>query len=417
MRTTPVPRNDRRSSTPVWTFSYLAVFFGALVGLAAITAALTIAVDPYYLFGTPRIAGFNKFKPAADNRAVTAKVALLERVRPRTLLLGNSRVEVGFNPKSEEWPEKMQPVFNAGLSGRGLDISAKVMEDALSVPGLHFLMVGVDFIDFVWAGSKPLPLSPVDAGPDQDVMRLLPNLAPNPTFWRARLEDRLSATLTLGAVTDSLATMWEQWQRHPGTITTRGFDPLEQYKGYVRTHGFRDLFDQKQNQYSERFARFPHPDFKQPYAVASFAALREIITVAQRQNLDVTLVVYPYHAWAMDLMRRDGLWPSFEAWKRALVDVVAALDAHDRIRIFDFSGYNAHTTEPVPARGDTTTDMKWYWEPGHFRPALGDQIIRRLYDGEATSFGRILSPATIDQAIRAVREEAHSHSEKAALNR
>jgi hypothetical protein len=416
LKLTLLRRDAHAASAERWAIRYLALLAGSLLGLAALTAAATILIDPYYLFGTPRIAGFNWYKPAAYNRGVAAKVALLERMHPRTLLVGNSRIEVGFDPQSLAWPAAMRPVFDGGLGGSVLGISAKVIEDAAADPTLHYVMVGVDFLDFMSVDAHAPPPGPVDAGPDADRMRVLPDLSPNPVAWRARIEDRLGATLTLGAVTDSFNTLLDQWHAYPATLTPQGFNPLEEYKIYVKLHGFRDLFDQKQVQYSAWFARYPHPDFAHPYRTDSFRALREIIQVAQRRNLDLTLIIYPYHAWVLDLLLRDGLWTSFENWKRALVEVVATLDPAHRVRIVDFSGFNTYSTEHVPAAGDTKTIVQYYWEPGHFRPSLGNAMIRRLYDGDAGSFGQTLTPATVDQVIRSMRAEAALLSQQAASN-
>jgi len=394
---------------------YLAIFAGTFIACAGLTAALTVAVDPYYIFGTPRLAGWTLAKPAAANRGPAAKTYLLERTSPRTLLLGNSRIEAGLNPESAQWPDSMRPVFNAGLAGRGLDIAAKLLEDALAVPGLRGIVVGLDLLDFLQVdpGLAP-PSGPVDAGPDQDRIRVRPDFTANPARALARVEDALAASVTLGAVTDSVATILAQREASPRTMTPLGFNPLDEYLPYVKLHGFRDLFDQKQAQYAERFPHYVHPDFAEPYRTGSVRSLREIIDIARGHDLDITLIIYPYHAWVMDLLRQNGLWGVFEAWKRALVRVVGALDPDGRVRIVDFSGYNLYTTTPVPRPGDTVTDVRWYWEPGHFRGALGDRIIARLYGSESTGFGRDLSQATVDDVIAAIRQEADRASTVAA---
>lgn len=388
---------------PLHFLIILACTFG---GLCLIAVALTIAVDPYYIVGSPLIHGWNRLKPVAYDNAAAAKTYLLERTQPRTLLLGNSRIEVGFDPESPQWPASMRPVFNAGLSGRDLSISAKMLEDALATPGLKHVLVGVDLLDFLQVDAGPAPSGPVHAGRDQERMRVLPDLSANPGKFLARAKDVLGATLTLNAVTGSFATILAQYKAAPTTMTLLGFNPLDEYRAYTRQHGFRDLFDQKQAQYVARFPRYPHPDFADPDRTSSFRSLREIVATALAHDLDLTLIVYPYHAWVMDLLRQNDIWSSSEAWKHALVRVVAELDPSHRVRIVDFSGYNSYTTERVPEPGDTRNEVHWYWEPGHFRPALGDRIICRLYGGESNGFGRDLAPLTVSRVITSIREEA-----------
>ncbi|HEX3972239.1 MAG TPA: hypothetical protein VHX19_13000, partial [Stellaceae bacterium] len=77
---------------------YIAWMAGTVLALAAVTIALAIVADPYDLFGTQL--GWNEIKPRVYQQAALAKTTLLERARPATLLIGNSRIEIGFDPDS-----------------------------------------------------------------------------------------------------------------------------------------------------------------------------------------------------------------------------------------------------------------------------------------------------------------------------
>ena len=61
----------------------------------------------------------NQKKTQAVDESRLAKPYMVERVQPTTLLLGSSRVEVGFDPNSAGWPASMRPVFNLGMPGSG----------------------------------------------------------------------------------------------------------------------------------------------------------------------------------------------------------------------------------------------------------------------------------------------------------
>ena len=386
---------------------------GRFLGISALTfatlcaavVALNVAVDPFYIFGS-RTGTWNLLKPAAPEHGLPTKAALLRRTRPRTLLLGNSRIEVGFDPASVEWPGGMRLVFNAGLAGYDLSASAELLDDALAAPGssLKHVLVGVDLFDFLQADPGTPAQDPAGTAPDQDRTRTNPSRSA--AFWTflSRTREAVDATLTLDALVGSITTVLAQG-RPSATMLPNGFDPKTDYVAYVKQHGFRDLFDQKQAQLDARFAKYPHPGFTEPYRTSSFRSLRKIITAARAHDLELTLVIYPYHAWIMDLLRKHGIWDASEAWKRALVRVVADAPAL-QVRIVDFSGYNAVTQEHVPVPGDVRTDVRWYWEPGHFRSALGDRIIGRLYGDGSRGFGRDLTPQTVDAVISSIRDEA-----------
>jgi len=388
---------------------------GRFLGVSALTFAmlsaavivLNVVVDPFYIFGS-HIGAWNRLKPAALDHGVPTKTSLLGRAWPGTLLLGNSRIEVGFDPASPEWPGEMRPVFNGGLAGYTLSTSAELLDDALAAPGsnLKHVLVGVDLFDFLESDPSIPAQNLVDAASDQDNTRAGPE--PSAAWWTAltRVREALDATITLDALVASITTVLAQ-NTPSATMLPNGFDPKTDYGVYVRQHGFRDLFDQKQAQLDARFARYPHPDYAEPYRTSSFRSLRKIIAVARVHDLELTLVIYPYHAWLMDLVRKHGIWDASKAWKRALVRVVAETAPSMRVRVVDFSGYNAVTQEHVSAPGDVRTDVHWYWEPGHFRSALGDRMIARLYGGNGSrGFGSDLTSLTVDSVISSIRDEA-----------
>ncbi|MGA9866152.1 MAG: hypothetical protein WBQ75_06880 [Acetobacteraceae bacterium] len=384
---------------------------GTLSLLCLLAIGLTVLTDPYYVFGTHRSVGWNWLKPTAYNQAAAGKTYLLERAHPRTLLLGNSRIEVGFDPKSQAWPAAMRPVFNAGMSGRDLSVSVGMLEDALVSRGLRQVLVGVDFLDFLQVDDAPASADPISTGMDDNRIRVRgDDLSPNLARLLARAKDALMATLTVDAVADSLTTILSQHLTAPNTMTPLGFNPLNEYRAYTETHGFHDLFSQKQAQYAARFPHYIRPDYGDPYKIRSFRYLRQIVRAVQAKDVSLVLIVYPYHARMMDLFLQDSLWNSFEDWKRALVRVVAALDPEGHVRIVDFSGYDRYTTQQPSMTGHAGADPPWYWEPGHFRPALGEQMIRRLYGNVRNGFGRDLTPDTVESGIRTVRNEAKSFS-------
>ena len=115
------------------------------------------------------------------------------------------------------------------------------------------------------------------------------------------------------------------------------------------------------------------------------------------------IVIYPYHAQIVAMFEAAGLAGVFDEWKAILAGEVAQIKAaHPGIRItlWDFSGFSSLHCEPIPVKGDRSATTKWYWEAGHFKPALGDVVLARVL-GDSThltssaSFGFALSPANL----------------------
>lgn len=388
-------------------YRYLAWMGGTVIGLCCLAVALAVAVDPYRLYGTPTVAGWTALKPRIETHYFMSKLHQLERVRPNTLLLGNSRVEVGLDPRSGQWRASDRPVYNAALAGRGLRASLDMLRDAIAAHPPRTVVLGLDFMDFL---QRPDPLPPPAPPVRVDERRLLVDGEgkPNPErplqLWR----DRLATTLTIDAILDSLATLFEQDPRYGGTITPLGFNPLHEYRAFSRQQGYDALFAQWNRVYVARYRERPAPDFAEPRRYASFRYLEEIMALCRSHAIRLLMFIHPYHADYLEMLREDALWPSFVAWKRALVKVTAAEMPAGWNDLFDFSGYNAFTTEPVPPPGDRRTAMRWYWEAGHYKSALGEVMLARMLHG-APGFGLALNAATLARVLRQGRAGASGY--------
>ncbi len=383
---------------------YLAGVALTALGLALGAVALTLWVDPYRMYATPVVTGWTELKPRIYQETGIAKTYQLERVRPRTLLLGNSRVQIGLDPQSRYWPPNAQPVFNAAEDGTGLATALEMLRESIAVRIPDTVIIGLDFLDFL---QRPTPADADLFANRGDARRLLVNGAgrPNPDrpmqIWR----DRFTSTLTISAVYDSIATLLDQNPETSVTMTTRGFNPLHQYSVYVSRNGYYELFAQKQAIYDAQYRQYPAPDFAYPLELSSFRYLREIIDLSAKSKIRLIMYIHPYHADYLEMLHQVGLWPSFENWKRAVVRFV---DAENRrlstnFMLYDFAGYDRFTTEPVPPPGDTRTTMRWYWESAHYKNALGDEVLATIL-GETHGFGSPLTVLNVEDRLAAIHK-------------
>jgi hypothetical protein len=381
--------------------AYLA-WLGVTVATLAVTViAFTISVDPYRMFGTPTVRGWTELKPRAYEQLGIAKTYQLERIAPRMLLLGNSRTEIGLDPTSALWPVAQHPVFNAAEAGGNVFTSLLMLREALAVRPPEKIILGLDFLDFLTEANAL-------ADPKAKERRLLvdrsgrPNAAREYQIWK----DRLASTLTIDAVADSVMTLFDQNPATSATMTPLGYNPLHEYRVFVARNGYHGLFAQKNAIYRKQYATYPKPDFAHPSLNSAYRYLTYILQLATESRIPVMLYIHPYHADYLEILRDVGLWPSFEAWKRVIVAEVelAGHEAPGDVRLFDFSGFDEFTTEPVPQPGDLHAEMRWYWEPGHYKSALGEHILAAIFHDEP-HFGRILTPANIESVLAKIREQ------------
>ncbi len=340
---------------------YLIACLLAAMAIVAGLGLFVVAVDPYRAFDSPTIEGLNALKPRAMERGNVAKSRILARLNPRTLLLGNSRVEVGFDPQSPFWPGSWRPVMNGAQAGTGLRVALCRLNEAVEKTELQFVILGIDIQDF------------------------LVHEAPPNGHGQAFCDDELAlwrSLVGIDSVVDSALTLLQQDPQTGITMNADGFNPGRDNMVHVKRIGYRQLFAAKIDAYRKDYARKPAPMFEHPERYAPFRDLAAILRVTAAKNIRLVLFMHPYHAQYLDMLKEMHLMPSFEAWKRQIYALIDAENRHrtEPVRVLDFSGYNEISTELVPQKGEN--DTRWYWEPGHYKKALGDRIIQAIVKNE-----------------------------------
>ncbi len=354
---------------------YLIWFAGAAMFCAAVLAGICVVADPYRVFGTPDIAGINETKPRIYQQGKMAETHMIARATPRTLLLGNSRMQVGFDPNSDAFPDAMKPVFNGAFAGAQLDHAVTMLRSALAKGGVETVILGLDFPDFLYAGKVS---------------------AHRPDEAAASWRDIIPATMTISALEDSVATLLGQDRTNGVTMRADGFDPLHENNLYVSRVGYAGLFAQKLAPIRRGLVPAQHIDFADTRDNQAFADLKEIIELTSSHHLHLVMVIHPYHAQFLDVMHDVGLDPSFAAWKEAVTRTIALSGTATETELYDFSGYSSYANEAVPTASNGT--MRWYWEPGHYKPALGDVMLAQMLRHQS-GFGVEL-PITLSSAVR-----------------
>jgi hypothetical protein len=76
-----------------------------------------------------------------------------------------------------------------------------------------------------------------------------------------------------------------------------------------------------------------------------------------------------------------------------------------RRELWDFSSFVPYADERVPPPGDVASELRWYWEAGHFKKSLGDLLLARLFDARGTDapWGRRLLAQDVEAQLRALR--------------
>ena len=226
-----------------------------------------------------------------------------------------------------------------------------------------------------------------------------------PECAEQRLRDAFLSTFTLAALTDSVKTVLAQRGGGPvldlradGTSTDADFALA------ARAEGMRAVFAQKDEYDLSRIPEFQHTLADWHGLMPNLSIVREMIRFCLTHDISLTLILGPSHADGMEIYRRAGLWPRVEQLKSDIAALTAEANS-ETITAWDFVEYASYTTETLPPPGDRITDLRWFWEPVHFKHALGEVMLQRVFLGTHVDFGAPLTTATIEDRNLSVREQ------------
>ncbi|MHB8494811.1 MAG: hypothetical protein ACYC9Z_04345 [Casimicrobiaceae bacterium] len=388
---------------------FLVAAAATVLSILAATTLINVVVDPYRVFDLVDAAGFNARKPRAMEHGYLSKVAAVASIRPERVIVGNSRAQVGLDPESAQWHDSLI-TYNAALPGTGPGTALEFMRAARAAGRLREAVIGLDFLDFLVD----------DRGPGVAAAAALPMVAdprpPKPDVPSLDPKALIGVTVSFDALLDSVYTVATQDTDATPDLTRLGFLPMRDYQAMATQDGYGAFFLQRDQENAAAYLHDPKALFDAgSHTSPEWRQLGEMKALCEGLERGCTFLIYPYHVHILEMFAMTGLWTPFEAWKRELVrrlDPGSITDRGSRIVLWDFSGYDRYACERVPAMGDRSTTMHWYWESGHFKRELGDLVIARIRGGADKQFGTRLDGSTIDAALARIREDRDRYREE-----
>lgn len=376
----------------------LLLVYLAIPGLLAAVATVNFLTDPYAIHNprnTPNTA------LAAHGKDRLYKAYRVNMLKPQAVILGSSRA-LALRAEHPGW--SAAPVYNLALPASVIYEDLRYFQHAHAAGPLHQAVIGLDLLMFNGLQGPYQGFSEERLNVDR-YNRPLPSSSAD---WVASL-------LSIDALKDSYRTLFP---RSMNRAKRRGADPVPTRPGekaLVRPR-FRSTelgFMAGGNIW------FPGPQMAFSLRDPATGQLtlnhyRELLALAYRDNVDLRMFISPVHARLLEAMHATGLWPTFERWKHLLVEIneqEARAAGKPPFPLWDFSGYNAYTTETVPRENDPVQEMRWYRESSHYTVELGDRILDRVLGPGAGkvaadgSFGVRLTPANIEQDLARIRTE------------
>ena len=391
--------------------TYLSLFLVlATLGFCGI-AAVNYLVDPYRFFDSPDRPGINKYRQRFFLGQYISKPYALREQAPEGVILGVSRAGSSMGTDHPGWA--VDGVYNYGMAGSTAYLLWRNYQHAKASGDLKRVLLMLDFYMFNFYDDQRPAASYVSGYEER--LAVSGDFGRNYAYGIRLFKDTLNALLSFEMLFESLQTIRAQ-QRIAGrelykaTLTPTGFwinDPAPD-----KTQ--RRLFHIIEQQYMTT-TWFPMPARK--FALSGNTGnshlhyLRRILADAHQSGIDLRLAFMPFHARLAEAMYAVNLWTDFEQWKRDVVSVIekeAGSAGEKPFPIWDFTGYNRITTEPVPLKTDIATRMRWHLDATHVNRAAGYliQTIMLETPGERyDDFGKRVDSGNIEAYIRRTRAD------------
>jgi hypothetical protein len=354
----------KRSNVPSKKYrNFNLLFLMATATPMLFVGAFNFIVDPYDIFNTPNYFGINHSKPQKDNNDRLFKAIDVTRIRPIVILMGSSRAKQGLDPGHPALGT-YKPVYNLAINGPNTYEVFRYLQHAISnQENIKEVILGIDFFMF------------------NDFLKN------QPSFSEERLEKQHISLPDATNALFSLDTLWVSLDTANSSLNEPNKDVAYGENGFMPNRNANDgktkwRFNQSLNLYFTLHANYK---FSDKY-LSDFKAL---VNLCKQHNIILKVFISPAHATEGEAIRITNQWKTFEQWKREITKITS---------VWDFSGYNSITTEPIKDR------MKNYVDNSHYSRKIGDLILDRIlsYQEEKVpnDFGTLLTSDNIEGVLK-----------------
>lgn len=339
-------------------------------------------IDPYWYFRDVEIAGLNVDKPKAAGNEWLMKPALVTRLKPEAVVVGNSVAEIGLPPTHRGFTGDGALIsFNLAMPRATWGDTYCLAMFAMRQAPVKRLVVGVSGVDEAACPSDAL-LSRADYG------RLL--------FSRSAFEaSRETVRLQGQGTTMTREGLWyfDRYDKRSQTDdhVTGDFGVVMQGRlcSSVSSNS-RELDRQRLDR-----ARVPRDEG---------TGLRKLIRLALERNVELVLLLYPTHVLLNEAERNCHGPEAHWNWVWRIISIVEqeAGGESRNVYVWQFAGYAPMNGERVHA-GKPKRDRLWQ-DLIHFNEEVGVAVFDAIYRG-VPRWGARVTVENIDEVIARSEDE------------
>lgn len=351
----------------------IALFF---IGFAACTVVINYLIDPYLMLGVERRRGLNQVKVAINEHVHLSKAYHPTFNNWDTLIVGNSRVEMGLDPRHRCFTSTSARVYNLGLPGAGLRGQLEYALNIIYAQPVRQVYLSIDFVDFLMREGRPASGVAINWSTNTGRLRYAFDGSGNDDYIWTSLVDHYRALFSLGALISSVRTVALQ-SLGQSDRDDHGFNPAMDFRASVAIEGPHALFSQKMQMLKEKYSQSWSLRYEDGSLSSDFSVLDRFLDVAEEKGVRVIMFTNPFHEQFWRLLKDEQLAEQHQEWLELIVDRLQKRGS-DNVEFWDFSADSAYIHESVPGAGVKGDALKWFWEPAHYRRELGDLMLEAM---------------------------------------
>ena len=374
---------------------YLIFFLCSFFALSALVVGANVVVDPYSVIGAPRFDGLNQYKVDINSRVRLSKSYQPLRADFNTLIVGNSRVEMGIDPENKCLNLNGKKTYNLGIPGAGVGYQAASALNLVYQKPIKTILISVDFTDFLVMSKKPVPET-YSGIPKLSNISMKADGSQNRGYLWSYVKDHYQAIYSLDAFLSSLKTVLLQSPYGPSRNES-GFNPAMDFVEMTSAEGVGRLFKQKEDELESKYMEGWGLYYSGGELSHDFNYLEEFITRATDKGIKVVVFTNPLHENFWGIMGRAGLMEQNEIFLNQVQDIISR-SGNGLVDFWDFSGDTPFIHESVIEAREKGVGLKWFWEPAHYKKELGDMMVETMFS-EACGTKQVFGEQVISSSI------------------
>lgn len=350
---------------------WLIKMFLILISLISLIFAVNYFVDPYGIYNN-NVFNFKKITQSEKMRFI--KPLVVEQIKPKSIILGTSRAEHGFDPQH---PYFLKPSYNFGLTSASMYEVTTNLKFAIKQGALKEVLLVLDYRMFNDKNQKQL-----------DEFE---------SYFDGS-KGRYHYLYSLDTFKDSLQTIFKTYKPffmyHPQGHIMHEYEIAK----IKKTAGQLD----NMNKYEKNYYKLLKPNYiYKDSKKSSFKDFDELLHLCHKNHIKLEIIFGSSHIRQWEALSYYLGDDTFSKWKKDVVYRVEKIsrELHQKpYKIIDFSIYHELTSEKMPNRNQI---MKYYYDASHYNQKLGSIILDTLNNNaQYIGFGIEINSKNIDQHLK-----------------